>query len=134
MIEALSIASIAVLFALIVLHTMAAFYYGLRVWHGHNGVTLSMFFHLCATVLLLSVEVSTVFVFQWWYSAVETWLPYGQTVTLISRVIPLVTVSYLVMIARVEAGKPLRRDTTTRRKLFNLLGAKDDTQTTNIKQ
>lgn len=121
----LSIGSVVVLIILIGLHLLASWYFYKRLRGGHNGVTLALLFQMLATAQLLLVSVGTAFVYGAYPSMLEEYRVMVQTTLLVSRLLLLLTTLNLVVVARIEAQRPLRRLTSTRRKLYSRLDKED---------
>lgn len=116
----ISYLSLVTLSFLLIVHGVAAWYYLRKIYAGRNGATFAIFAHLLGIGQLLTVEVGTVIILTW-VNVTPEQMELGQTGTLISRIILLITALYLVAILTAEAARPIKKETTTNRKIFNKL-------------
>lgn len=115
----LSAGSVLVLIVLALLHLLAGWYFYKRLRNGHNGVTLALLIQMLATAQMLAISVVVVI-----YAAYQSPAAYRtlvQSVVFVSRFLVLLSIINLVVVARIEAHKPLRRQTSTQRKIYKLL-------------
>lgn len=91
--------------ALLSLHLLAAFVFFRRLRAGRNGMTLALLLHMLAVGAFIVVRLLDVH---------EPWL-------LIGRLLLLVSVVNVILSARIEAHKPLRRRTRTSDKLHRMI-------------
>jgi multisubunit Na+/H+ antiporter MnhG subunit len=97
--------SLAVGLALLLLHLLTAIIFFRRLRAGKNGLTLALLLHMLAVALFLVVAIP---------SNQEPW-------QLISRVLLLASVINLIASARIEAHRPLRKQTSLRNRLYRKL-------------
>jgi hypothetical protein len=118
----LAAGSALALVSIMALHAAGAYYFWQRLRAGHNGVTFALLVHMLAIGQLLTVQVAVVALVAWELPA-QHWLPV-QVLTLLSRVVLLISSVYVVAIAKIEAGKPLKKQTWTRERLYRAVQGK----------
>jgi hypothetical protein len=114
----LSIGSIVILLALMALHAAGAYYFWQRLAAGHNGVTFALMVQMLSIGQLLTVQAGVVLLAA--LQSPDYW-QLVQVVVLVSRLLVLFSTVYLVSIAKIEAHKPLKRQTWTRERLYKTI-------------
>lgn len=119
----LSIGSVLTLSLLAILNLIAAWYFYKRLRGGHNGTTLALLLQMLVTALFMTISMGVV-VYGAYHSPPE-FRTMVQAGLFASRGLLLISTINLVLVARIEARRPLRRQTSTRKKIYSAIDGEE---------